>query len=402
MLEVNKKMKEMLQTKNLYVLTIGWDANALIDKIVDAELNLEGIICLHKVPFSDRVSWCKSILKRVIRRDRKRTMTGKRVLDYKKLNELEQEISIVLGFSPLGYDGIMRELVGNSMISKIYVLNGASYLHGKFFKEPESEKVILLDDYIDKVKERGLTREYYEENEAAFLQTYEWLTDERSQRTMQRYIEGSINYENFPLMSVWNSEEVKFQYFDKDIVKLSKEEVFIDCGAYTGDTLSVFDELVDGFKKYYAFEPDTRRFKALESVIKRVKGEVVHIKKGVWDKAGELRFSIDDGCGEICFGNENKNKTYSIPVDTIDGCVDSKDKVSFIKMDIEGSELNALSGAKLTIKRDKPTLAICVYHKKEDLITIPQYIKALNEDYKFYLRTYYPYCAELVLYAVCE
>ena len=57
MLEVNKKMKEMLQTKNLYVLTIGWDANALIDKIVDAELNLEGIICLHKVPFSDRVSW---------------------------------------------------------------------------------------------------------------------------------------------------------------------------------------------------------------------------------------------------------------------------------------------------------------------------------------------------------
>lgn len=71
-------------------------------------------------------------------------------------------------------------------------------------------------------------------------------------------------------------------------------------------------------------------------------------------------------------------------------------------MDIEGAELPALHGALKIIKRDKPTLAICVYHKREDLITIPQYIKKIVPEYKLYLRVHYAYASELVLYAVCE
>lgn len=70
-------------------------------------------------------------------------------------------------------------------------------------------------------------------------------------------------------------------------------------------------------------------------------------------------------------------------------------------MDIEGSELNALRGATETIKRDRPTLTICVYHKAEDLITIPQFIKNLYSDYKFYLRKHTQIAeTELVLYGV--
>jgi len=69
-------------------------------------------------------------------------------------------------------------------------------------------------------------------------------------------------------------------------------------------------------------------------------------------------------------------------------------------MDIEGSELNALKGAEAVIRKYHPVLAVCVYHKKEDLLEIPQYIKSLYPGYKLYLRTYSKYCQELVLYAV--
>lgn len=68
-------------------------------------------------------------------------------------------------------------------------------------------------------------------------------------------------------------------------------------------------------------------------------------------------------------------------------------------MDIEGSELRALMGSEETIKKYKPKLAICIYHKREDLITIPQYIKIIVPEYKLYLRAHFPYVSETVLYA---
>lgn len=74
--------------------------------------------------------------------------------------------------------------------------------------------------------------------------------------------------------------------------------------------------------------------------------------------------------------------------------------ITFIKMDIEGSELEALKGAKETIKQFKPKLAICVYHKKEDLLEIPQYILSLNPGYKLFLRNAASIPTDVVLYAL--
>ena len=71
-----------------------------------------------------------------------------------------------------------------------------------------------------------------------------------------------------------------------------------------------------------------------------------------------------------------------------------------IKMDIEGAELDVLYGAKETIRRYKPLLAVCVYHKRDDLLTIPQYIKSIVPEYKLFLRAYERMATEVVLYAV--
>ena len=69
-------------------------------------------------------------------------------------------------------------------------------------------------------------------------------------------------------------------------------------------------------------------------------------------------------------------------------------------MDIEGAELDTLKGAQKTILKYRPKLAICVYHKPEDLLTIPSYILSLHKDYRLYLRNYMMPGRETVLYAI--
>ncbi len=135
----------------------------------------------------------------------------------------------------------------------------------------------------------------------------------------------------------------------------------------------------------------------MEVLKKNLQGlkNIVIIPKGVYDHTGTLFFENEGTCSSrVVYGNGTK-----IEITTIDESVNNDD-VTFIKMDIEGSELRALMGAEKTIKRCKPKLAICVYHKVEDVVTIPQYIQSLNHDYKLYFRNYYEQGTGSMIYAV--
>lgn len=96
--------------------------------------------------------------------------------------------------------------------------------------------------------------------------------------------------------------------------------------------------------------------------------------------------------------SECTEETYSISVVAMDSII--KEKVTYIKLDIEGAELEALKGAQEIIKRDKPKLAICIYHKKEDMVEIPYFIKQLVPEYRLFIRHYSNNECETVLYAV--
>jgi FkbM family methyltransferase len=196
------------------------------------------------------------------------------------------------------------------------------------------------------------------------------------------------------------------QYYGTEILRSLEDECMVDCGL---DNIAAFDhfaEFAPDFKKYWGFEanPDTAKV-ITRQIAGRGYKNVEIINKGVWSSEKTLNFYQDsvtsssriNGAVDIPSGGK---EMIEIDVTTIDSVI-GNEKVTLIKMDIEGSELAALYGAMNTIKNNKPRLAISVYHNSRDIIDILVYLKNLVPKYKFYIRQHYYNCHwERVLYAV--
>lgn len=191
----------------------------------------------------------------------------------------------------------------------------------------------------------------------------------------------------------WLGKEV--QYFDRDIMKPRMHEVFVDGGALDGGDSNAFMEWCGGnFDKIYMFEPDEKNYEKM-----RLRGvrdrRIESFEEGLWSRTDKLRFL--EGARES--STVSKNGNVMIQVTSIDEKL--KDvPVTMIKMDIEGCELEALKGTEETVRRYRPRLAVCVYHKPEDIVEIPLKILGLNPDYRLYLRHYSYVETETVLYAI--
>lgn len=185
-------------------------------------------------------------------------------------------------------------------------------------------------------------------------------------------------------------------YFD-EVVKFTEEEIFVDAGVLNGETSLEFAEKCNhNYKKIYLFEADASFEETIATNIASLKNTELHMK-GLWDKEATLSFqSLEGGSG-----NFSDAGTIKMDVVSLDEVLKG-DPITYLKMDIEGAELKALQGARNTIQTHKPKLAICVYHKPEDILEIPLYIKSLVPDYKFYLRQYSNMNNETVLYAVMD
>lgn len=204
-----------------------------------------------------------------------------------------------------------------------------------------------------------------------------------------------LNYKDYcPTMLEWE------QYFDPDIIKLHEKEVFVDAGVLNlGTSLRFVEECrknhIQNFK-IHAFEPDGASYRRCVDMLKNMPEVDLKLHNaGLWSEDTTLYFTeMGNGASRV-----TQEKTgSSIHTVSLDNCV--SDTVTFIKMDIEGSELEALKGSREIIKRCRPKLAICVYHKKEDMVEIPTLIKELVPEYKLYVRHYSNDAGETVLYAV--
>ena len=217
------------------------------------------------------------------------------------------------------------------------------------------------------------------------------LTDVESKQIFDKIIEKRIkNIEDYSDICIDN------QYFVREFFDMGEEEIFVDCGAFDGDTISRFLRLTDGkFKGIHAFEPSPENFSRLYKAYSKHHNIRLY-NKGVYNLNSVLHFKQFQ---ENMAGSRiNEKGSVSVEVVKIDDVI--QEQVTFIKMDVEGSELKALEGAKDTIATNKPKLAICLYHKLEDLWQIPLYVNGIDPNYKMYIRHHNYNIWETVLYAV--
>ncbi len=183
----------------------------------------------------------------------------------------------------------------------------------------------------------------------------------------------------------------KHQYFAHDIITFQEDEVFLDCGSLDFYTSTDFISRCDSVKKIYAFEPIASD--ELKEHIGKYPGlDIQLVEAAVWHEERHIEFN-----GQTVGRPGSLVKTVRI-----DDVIDPNEKVTFIKMDIEGAEQNALKGAARTIARHKPKLALSIYHKPDDMVEIPLFIKSLVPEYKLYVRQYSGTWYETILYAVLE
>jgi len=189
-------------------------------------------------------------------------------------------------------------------------------------------------------------------------------------------------------------------YFPPNLVSLRDDEVFIDCGAFDGDTIDKFLIETGGkFGKIVAFEPDPVNLASLQRTVAKLpattKSRIRVVPAGVGDFTGTLSFSADGTVSSaICESGD-----AHIDCVTLDDAL-LGEAPTFVKIDIEGYELNALDGARRILRDDRPILAVCSYHEQAHIWEIPLRIHKLQPDYALFQVRYAVDAWETVTYAI--
>ncbi len=267
----------------------------------------------------------------------------------------------------------------------------AHYIIPQLEKLIDKEKILFFTKYEQNEIEKF--REFVNNNTDKIEDVYINLSDQFSRETFEAVLKARNSGECEYYKSIFHDT----QYFADDIFTL-ENETFLDVGAFNGDTIKKFMQ-----KSHYKYdgivglEPHPVLFEELQKFT--VEYSNVTIFNVAAGKKTEKLF-IDTDERDFSKTNVSNVGTVEVKVVKIDDIMNQD--VTLIKMDIEGFEMQALEGAVQTIKRCKPKLAICLYHKYTDLVDIQMFLTDLNLGYKFYMRHHTYYMGETVLYAICN
>ena len=255
---------------------------------------------------------------------------------------------------------------------------------------------LLADDkskivFWTKLKSRNILRV------SKLLQSMGTLLESSELSSSKHKVTDDLTGEKVPIIIDHN------QYFPSDIIILDNES-FLDAGAYIGDTIeSMINHSHKIFKNIYAFEPLTNNCKKIKQLLEEkyepcIQQKIKIYNYGLSNKNEQLYFSGEGDQANLTDGH----KGTAIPVVDIKTCLTSQElmDLTYIKMDIEGFELPVLQTMEEVIAIKKPKLAICVYHKPQDIVDIPLYLNKICPAYKLYLRHHTNWVFETVLYAV--
>lgn len=292
------------------------------------------------------------------------------------VSEIFASDDFVRGHSFLGYKVLKYSEVCEKYDDFNVVLAFATHLENVIenIKKINSEHKVFAPDVP--VAGGGLfTREYVKEHNDDFDFVYEHLADEKSKKDyidiLNFKVSGKVDY----LLNSFCDKESIY----RNILRLNDSESIVDLGAYDGDTIREFTTYTKGkYNKIIALEPDAKSYKKLIKNTAEMKNLETY-NMGAWNEKDTLIFAKEQ--------SRNSHISASgvpIKVTDIDSLIDYP--VTMIKMDIEGSEMKALDGAKRIIKTYLPKLYVCAYHRNEDLFALGKKILSLNDKYMLYFR----------------
>lgn len=276
----------------------------------------------------------------------------------KKLSELEEELgdfTVALCFASQ-LSEVMQTI--KNVAAKHKTLVPSVPVFGDILFDDE-----FLDNFSDEIE-----------------QAYNLLADEQSRRVYKNVLAFYRTGELKLLDEITTDKSEAFN----NILRLGKNEVYVDLGAYNGDTIDEFLSYTDGsYRKIVAFEPNDKNFEKLKAHCADMEN-VELWQLGAYSRNTVLTFNNKAGRNSAIA--ENGVQTQVASVDTI-LCGTA---AGYIKADVEGADYHTLLGMKNTLKSFKPKLNFSAYHRFEDIFKLPLLISELNPDYKIYLR-HHPY-----------
>lgn len=232
------------------------------------------------------------------------------------------------------------------------------------------------------------------EHEAELLAADALWADDFSRQVYRNYLAymwtGRVDY-------LFRSETAKLDAWQE--LSLTDNEVFLDLGAYDGDTAAEFAALTGGqYQAIWALEPDPKNFAKLQrrlADMPRAKA----LQMAAWRQSGSLSFAGKAGRNSALYKENNEqakvkpsavSDVQTISLDDLWQQFMQGNPPTMIKMDVEGAEEAVLQGAAALLAAHRPRLAVSAYHRTQDIFRLPLLINRLNPVYRLALR-HHPY-----------
>lgn len=230
--------------------------------------------------------------------------------------------------------------------------------------------------------ENLFTMDFYRENQSNFEKVYDLLADEQS-KIVYRDI---LNFKISGKLSYLTHCETPISEAYQNIIKPDENEDYVDLGAYKGDTIQELLQFSNNsLNSITAFEPDKKNYKKLCANVEKI---------GFAEKANLLNVAAYREKDILLFTNKagrqsalSKTQGIETEANSLDNVLEGK-RASFINMDVEGAEKDAIEGCRNTIKVWKPKMLISAYHRSEDLFALPLQVLEIEPEYKIYFRHY--------------
>lgn len=221
--------------------------------------------------------------------------------------------------------------------------------------------------------------DYFLRYESELNRVYNNLADEKSREVFALLCDYNISGKISYLMAATTEKSEA-----DNLLALGTDEVYLDLGAYNGDTVLEFAEAVSGgYRQVLAVEPDGKNFAKLQNNTAHLQ-DITYLNYGIWQDRAELFFSSKAGRNSALATSGNRS-VQCLSIDEIQREYAAA-PISLIKMDVEGVEKQALTGGVETLGNHRPKLAVSAYHRNEDLFVLPLLIWQQNSGYEIYLR----------------